>query len=136
MRNEKPVGHDCGMCISLHVCVDEPDVDTLPHTKVYSDDDETYFSDEESGNIENENVKENGNLFTLHFTGPNYDDHPVLQGYQLSPPTSSTETQTPTEVPIVIVSLPIKKPKLKPQSNFACYISNQRNCGTIGLRYH
>ena len=61
------------------------------------------------------------NLFIWQFTDPN--DHQVLQGFQLSAPTSSTETQTPTQVPnvhrtvnkSVSVSLPIKKPKLKPQ---------------------
>ena len=40
--------------ISLHVFVDDPDTGTLPHTEVYSDDDET-CSDEEFGDSENEN---------------------------------------------------------------------------------
>ena len=39
----------------VYMYVDEPDVGTLPHTEVYSDDDQTFFWDDESGDSENEN---------------------------------------------------------------------------------
>ena len=45
------------LCVSLCIHVDEPDVGTLPHTKVYCiDDDKSYSSDEESNDSGNETM--------------------------------------------------------------------------------
>lgn len=45
----------------MQYCVDEPDVGTLPHMRVYCGDEQSYSSDEESSDSENESTHGNCN---------------------------------------------------------------------------